>query len=112
MEDTSPTTTGRGGPVWGIACEDLNATVVEWPGGGGPPEHVNAERDIVLVVVSGSVELALDGEPRTLSAGEVAVIPKGSTRRIVAGPEGVRYVTVHRRREGLTIEPLSATGGG
>jgi quercetin dioxygenase-like cupin family protein len=112
MDDTTPTTSGPGGPVRGLACEDLNATIVEWPGGGGPPEHVNAERDIVLVVVSGSVVLELDGERSAVAAGEIAVIPKGSLRRIVAGPEGVRYVTVHRRREGLEIAPLPATPGG
>src|SRR6185312_474100 len=33
----------RGGPVWGQASDDLNATLLEWPADEGPAEHVNAE---------------------------------------------------------------------
>jgi quercetin dioxygenase-like cupin family protein len=93
-----------GGPVWGTATEDLNATILEWEAGSGPQgEHVNAERDVVVVVVSGSLELVLDGKARTIGPGEVAVVEKGSRRRLTAGPQGVRYVTVHRKRPGLAI---------
>jgi quercetin dioxygenase-like cupin family protein len=97
-----------GGPIWGTATEDLNATILEWGAGAGPRGvHVNAERDVVVVVVSGSLELELDGERRTVAAGEVAVVEKGRRRRLTAGPDGVRYVTVHRKRPGLTIATLS-----
>jgi len=37
------------GPVWGTASEDLNATLLSWQAGGGPPEHVNEERDVLVV---------------------------------------------------------------
>lgn len=94
---------GRGGPVWGTESEDLNATILEWPPGGGPPEHVNASRDVALVVLDGSGELELGGERRALAAGEVVVLEKGASRRVVAGPDGIRYATVHRRRGGLQI---------
>ena len=76
--------------MWGTASEDLNATILEWGAGGGPPEHVNAERDVVLVVLAGSATLELDGDPREVAAGEVVVLEKGRRRRIVAGPDGVR----------------------
>ena len=92
-----------GGPEWGTETEDLNATVLRWEAGAGPPEHVNAERDVVLVVLEGTVTLELDGETRRLRPGEVAVVEKGCRRRLTAGPDGVRYVTVHRRRGGLQI---------
>jgi quercetin dioxygenase-like cupin family protein len=97
---------GGGGPVWGTASEELNATILAWPPGGGPPEHVNAERDVALVVLAGSLEAEVDGARSTLSAGEVTVLPKGARRRLTAGPQGVRYVTVHRKRAGLTIATL------
>jgi quercetin dioxygenase-like cupin family protein len=96
-----------GGPEWGVETEDLNATILSWPPGAGPPEHVNESRDVVLVVLEGSAELELDGEVRTVGAGEVAVLEKGHRRRVVAGADGVRYVTVHRRRGGLEIATLS-----
>jgi quercetin dioxygenase-like cupin family protein len=92
-----------GGPVWGTESEDLNATILEWAAGEGTPEHVNAERDVAVVVLAGSGELRLDEETLALAAGEVTVIPKGTRRRIEAGPDGIRYATVHRRREGLQI---------
>jgi quercetin dioxygenase-like cupin family protein len=97
----------RGGPEWGTATDDLNATVLAWPAGGGAAEHVNDERDVVLVVLHGSAELELDGVRRTIVAGDVAVLEKGRRRRVTAGKDGVRYVTVHRKRSGLAIATLT-----
>ncbi|HET7043990.1 MAG TPA: cupin domain-containing protein [Gaiellaceae bacterium] len=95
------------GPIWGAESEDLNATVLEWPPGEGPAEHVNESRDVALVVIDGGGELELDGEVRTIGAGEAVVIEKGSRRRVTAGPDGIRYATVHRRRGGLQISKLA-----
>src|SRR5207253_2114885 len=53
-----------GGPVWGTESDDLNATILEWASGEGTPEHVNAERDVALVVLAGTGELLLGGAPR------------------------------------------------
>jgi quercetin dioxygenase-like cupin family protein len=92
-----------GGPVWGTESEELNATILDWRAGEGPPEHVNDSRDVAVVVLAGSGELLLDGEPRPLAAGDVLVVPRGARRRFTAGPDGIRYATVHRRREGLQI---------
>ena len=93
---------GRG-PVWGTESDDLNATLLAWPAGEANPEHVNAERDVLLVVVSGSGSLRVEGEPHELTAGDAVVVPKGATRRLAAGPDGIRYLSVHRRRGGLQI---------
>jgi hypothetical protein len=41
--------------------------------------------------------------PRALAPGEVVVVAKGVRRQVVAGPDGIRYATVHRRRGGLQI---------
>ena len=98
------------GPVWGTATEDLNATILEWGPGAGPPEHVNEAADVALLVLGGSGELALDGEPRPLRPGDVVVIEKGTRRRIAAGPTGIRYATVHRRRGALQIGRVSRPG--
>jgi quercetin dioxygenase-like cupin family protein len=93
-----------GGPVWGAASADLNATLLEWPAGEGPSEHVNEERDVLYVVVSGSARLTVDCEPRELAAGEAAIVEKGARRALVAGPDGVRYLTAHTRRGGLELK--------
>lgn len=103
LEALVPAAPARGGPVWGTESEDLNATILEWPAGQGPPEHVNDARDVALLVLGGAGELLLDGETRPLRAGDVVVIEKGRSRRVTAGPDGIRYATVHRRRGGLQI---------
>lgn len=95
-----------GGPVWGAASADLNATLLEWPAGQGPAEHVNEERDVLYVALSGSAKLTVDGEPRELGAGEATIVDKGARRALVAGSEGVRYLTAHVRRGGLEIKRL------
>ena len=93
-----------GGPIWGAASADLNATLLEWPAGEGPAEHVNGERDVLYVVLAGSATLTVDGEARELRAGEPAIVEKGTRRALVAGPDGVRYLTAHRRRGGLELK--------
>ena len=102
-----------GGPVWGAASEDLNATILVWPAGEGPAEHVNESRDVLYVVVEGSATLRVDGEGRELRAGEALIVGKGARRALTAGPGGVRYATAHVRRGGLRISgppPPSARG--
>jgi quercetin dioxygenase-like cupin family protein len=90
------------GPVWGAASEELNATKLVWPAGEQIAEHV-ADRDVVYVVVDGSVTLTVDGDANDLSAGDVLIVEQGTRRSLLAGDGGVEYVTAHRRREGLQI---------
>lgn len=91
------------GPVWGAASEDLNATMLVWPPGDGPAEHVNDSRDVLYVVLEGDATLTLDGDPRTVVAGDALIVDKGVRRSLRAGSDGVRYVTAHLRRGGLEI---------
>jgi mannose-6-phosphate isomerase-like protein (cupin superfamily) len=96
------------GPAWGAASDDLNATLLVWGPGEGPPEHVNEERDVLLVVVAGSVTVEVDVETSEVGLGEALIIAKGRRRKVTAGPNGVRYVSVHRRRPPLQVRPGSA----
>ena len=92
------------GPLWGLESEELNATLLEWgPGEGPPAETVNDERDVLVFVHEGSLRLSLDGVEREVPAGRAVIVEKGRRRRLVAGPDGVRYLTAHRRRGGLRI---------
>jgi quercetin dioxygenase-like cupin family protein len=91
-----------GGPVWGDASDDLNATMLAWPAGAGPTEHVS-DRDVAYVVVTGRATLTVEGEEHELAAGDALIVAKGRRRALVAGPDGVRYATVHVRREPLQI---------
>ena len=93
---------GRG-PLWGEATDDLNMTLLSWPEGQGPSEHINGELDVAYVIVAGSGTLVVDDAKRDVRAGQAIIVPRGARRGIEAGPDGIRYLSVHRRRGGLQI---------
>ena len=109
--ERDPSLGGRG-PVWGAESEDLNATLLVWSAGDGPPEHVNDERDVLIFVVKGAATIIVDGQDHELAAGEALIIGKGRRRRVTAGQEGVRYLSVHLRRPPLQIKKTADHGPG
>ncbi|HEX6724077.1 MAG TPA: cupin domain-containing protein [Gaiella sp.] len=108
MEIVDLTTLDGRGPAWGTASEELNATLLVWRAGDGQPEHVNEGRDVALVVLAGSGTLTVDGTEHVLAAGTLAIVPRGAARSIVAGQDGLRCLTVHRRRGGLGLGDFRA----
>jgi quercetin dioxygenase-like cupin family protein/iron-sulfur cluster repair protein YtfE (RIC family) len=96
------------GPLWGTASEELNATLLSWNAGEGTRAHVNEERDVLMVVLGGSMTVQVDEDVHVLGAGETTIIGKGHRRTITAGPDGARYLSVHRRRAPLQIRPAPA----
>lgn len=50
---------------------------LEIPAGGGMPEHDHGASEVVLIPLSGSVELRHDGKPRTLAEGMTAHVAVG-----------------------------------
>ncbi|MFN8185877.1 MAG: cupin domain-containing protein [Gaiellales bacterium] len=96
------------GPLWGIASEDLNATLLAWPPGAGVAEHVNEERDVLVVVLAGTGTLTVDGVSVAVAAPAACVIPKGTRRAFHAGETGIRYLTAHLRRPGLQLGRFGA----
>jgi quercetin dioxygenase-like cupin family protein len=59
--------------------------------------------------MEGSATVTLDGEEHRLEQGDALVVDKGRARRITAGPNGVRYLSVHLRRPRLQIGSLDST---
>ena len=92
------------GPLWGTASEDLNATVLSWPAGEEVAEHVNRERDVLIVVIAGSGQAMVGDRACPLHPEHVLLVPKGARRSIRAGEEGLRYLSIHRRRGPLQIQ--------
>ena len=93
------------GPMWGMASTDLNATLLVWPPGHALAEYVNGELDVLIVTLGGHGHVVIDGAPHDLAAGSAILIPRGSRRAITAGDGGVRYLSIHRRRGPLQIQP-------
>ncbi|MDW3213553.1 MAG: cupin domain-containing protein [Ilumatobacteraceae bacterium] len=95
---------GSSGAVWSLPHGgDLDANAVWLRPGDAIDEHVNREVDVLVVVWRGAGELAVDGRARSLRPGVVVQVPRGSRRRIRAASEGLTYLSVHRRRDGLSI---------
>jgi mannose-6-phosphate isomerase-like protein (cupin superfamily) len=96
--------TAGDGVHWTLEGEgDLNVNLVHLEPGSSIGTHCNHDVDVVLIVVEGSGKVRCDGLDQALADKVLAVIPKGVERSIRAGPDGLSYLTVHRRRDSLGI---------
>ena len=96
--------TGREGAVWTLeGSPDLNANLVRFEAGGGVGEHVNDEVDVLIVGVSGSGLVGVDGEEHSVSNGRMVFVPRGVRRYTRAVSDEFAYLSVHRRRGPLRI---------
>ena len=93
------------GPLWSMQSDELNATLLEWPAGGGVAEHVNDELEVIVLVLAGSAAISLDGVAHVVLAGGLLLVPRGCARAVTAGGDGVRYLSIHRRRPPLMPQP-------
>ena len=59
------------GPLWGMASNDLNATLLVWPAGYEVAEHTNAELDVLLIVLEGGGVAVIDAPRPSVAARSV-----------------------------------------
>jgi ribonuclease HI/mannose-6-phosphate isomerase-like protein (cupin superfamily) len=97
------------GVAWAVAGADLNVNLLQFDRGEGIAPHVNAEVEVLLVVLAGEGVLELDGEPYPLAAGQACLISKGKERAIRSAGGPFSYLTCHRRRSGLTPAKLGGS---
>lgn len=94
----------KAGVVWALRdSEDLNANLVRFTSGRGVDEHTNAEVDVILVGVSGSGIVTIEGHEHLLSSGMITFVPKGTRRSTRSASDDFAYLTIHRRRRPLQI---------
>jgi quercetin dioxygenase-like cupin family protein len=95
------------GALWHLAEQgrELDANFVRLPPGAGVGEHQEDVLDVLLVVLGGSGSLTTGPDTLKLTPTTVTWLPRTSRRALSAGPDGLTYLTVHRRRPGLTIKP-------
>ncbi|MFD7101213.1 hypothetical protein ACFWA0_41210, partial [Streptomyces xanthophaeus] len=65
-----------------------------------------AEVDVLVVVVAGTGSLSLDEAELEVGPGSLTLMPRGVPRAILAGPDGLTFLTAHRRRSGMSIGRL------
>lgn len=95
------------GALWRLAesGRQLDANVVRLPPGRRVGTHAEPDLDVLLLVVAGDGTLHTTGGAQPLAPGLLLWLPHGSTRDLAAGPDGLAYLTVHRRRPGMQIRP-------
>ncbi|OII64187.1 hypothetical protein BJP40_21340 [Streptomyces sp. CC53] len=95
----------RGGVLWKLAAggRQLDANVVRLAPGAEVASHVEPDLDVLVYVVNGNGRLDLPDGSSALEGGCVVWLPSGSRRSLAAGPHGMDYVTVHRRRPGMAV---------
>jgi quercetin dioxygenase-like cupin family protein len=102
LVDNSPVPSGA---RWTLAepARQLDANLIHLPAGHRVDTHTEPDLDVVLIVVAGGGTVGTPDREHTLADGNVVWLPRGSTRNITAGNNGLSYLTIHRRRAGLQI---------
>ncbi|GAB7029609.1 hypothetical protein AB0G35_25670 [Streptomyces sp. NPDC021749] len=95
------------GALWRLAepGRQLDANVVRLPPAGRVDPHTEPDLDVLLLVAAGNGTLLRADGALPLTEGSLVWLPHGSTRGLVAGAAGLCYLTVHRRRPGMQIQP-------
>jgi uncharacterized protein (DUF2249 family) len=97
------------GVVWKLETRerDLDSNVIALAPNGGIDAHSGAKVDVLIHVLSGSGQLITElGDIVDLTPGVLLWLPRRSRRQFAAGRHGLRYLTVHQKRQ---IVPLTPT---
>lgn len=100
------------GAVWKLEVRDrdLDSNVIALPPDGVIGEHAGPDLDVLIHVLGGSGKLTTERGALDLEPGVLAWLPRRSVRQFSAGPDGLRYLTVHRRRQALVLDPGTRPG--
>lgn len=95
------------GSVWRLtpATRGLDANIIALPPGDEIARHLGPALDVLILVLDGTGTLETTRGDIALSPGVLVWLPPRSQRRFLAGPDGLRYFSVHGRKPGLTIAP-------
>ena len=94
-----------GGSIWQLepGARDLDSNIIALPAGDEIGLHVGPSLDVLILVLEGSGQLQTELEVIELPQGALVWLPRNAHRRFIAGPEGLRYFTVHQRKPTLNI---------
>jgi uncharacterized protein (DUF2249 family)/quercetin dioxygenase-like cupin family protein len=95
------------GVAWKLQMRerDLDSNVITLAPGAAIGAHRGPDLDVLVHVLSGSGQLVTELSTAPLRAGSLAWLPRRSLREVTAGPDGLVYLTVHQRRQALTLSP-------
>lgn len=95
------------GAVWKLEVRDrdLDSNIIAIPPDGVIDAHAGPDLDVLIHVLGGSGTLTSERGTLSLEPGVLVWLPRRSMRQLSAGPSGLRYLTVHRRRQALVLDP-------
>ena len=112
LYDTTTVGNGRAEAdvVWKLQTRDrdLDSNIIALPPGGTIPTHAGPDLDVLIHVVSGGGRLVTELDSLELAPGGLAVAASAFPPPVRRRPDGLGYLTVHRRRQSL---PLAAPSG-
>lgn len=100
------------GAVWRLEMSQrqLDANVVKLHPDERIATHAEPRLDVLLLVVGGDGSMTTEIATESIRPGMLVWLPRGSSRALHAGPDGLTYLTVHTRRPGLSIQPAASAG--
>ena len=103
VRDSDPDAAGA---VWKLQMRqrDLDSNIISLPPNTGIDSHTGPDLDVLLLVLDGTGRITTDLGALELHAGTLVWLPRRSRRQFSAGPEGLRYLTVHQRRQSLVLD--------
>lgn len=98
----SPDSTGA---IWKLQmrARDLDSNIIALAPGTTIDAHAGPDVDVLIHVLAGSGRLTTELDTLELRGGTLVWLPRRSRRQFAAGPDGLRYLTVHQRRQALTL---------
>jgi quercetin dioxygenase-like cupin family protein len=92
--------------VWKLQVRqrDLDSNIICLQPGTSIDAHAGPDLDALLIVLDGAGQLITELNALELRPGALAWLPRRSRRQFTAGPYGLSYVTIHRRRQSLVLD--------
>ena len=102
VRDSPPNATGA---VWKLEMRrrDLDSNIIRLHPGASIGAHVGPDLDVLLLVLDGTGQLTTELNTIDLHPGALIWLPQHSRRQFTAGSQGLSYLTVHQRRQSLTL---------
>ena len=93
------------GAAWTLQARDrdLDSNIIRLPPTGVIGRHTGPDVDVLVHVLAGTGELTTENGDLALTPGALVWLPRRSSRQFTAGPDGLSYLTVHQRRQALTL---------
>lgn len=93
------------GAIWKLQmrARDLDSNIIALAPGATIDAHAGPDVDVLIHVLAGSGQLTTELDTLELRGGSLVWLPRRSRRQFAAGPDGLRYLTVHQRRQALTL---------